>query len=76
MAAFIERNDYSLDVPTVDSPEMDVFEELLDRVASGAVSEAAFAGLDRCAPGEGIDYLAAYLSRQCVPTTTSRSFHA
>lgn len=43
MVEFIERNDYSLDSPTVDGPEMDAFEELLANVASRAVSEAAFA---------------------------------
>lgn len=43
MVAFIEQNDYSLDTPTVDGPEMDAFEELLANVASSAVSEAAFA---------------------------------
>jgi death-on-curing protein len=40
---FIERNDYSLNSPTVDGPEMDAFEELLANVASTAVSEEAFA---------------------------------
>jgi hypothetical protein len=43
MVEFIERNGFSLDSPIADRPEMDAFEELLDRVASGAVSEAAFA---------------------------------
>jgi death-on-curing protein len=43
MVEFIERNDYSLNSPTADGPEMDAFEELLANVASNAVSEAAFA---------------------------------
>ena len=43
MVAFIEQNDYSLDTPTTDGPEMDAFEELLANVASRAVSEGAFA---------------------------------
>jgi death-on-curing protein len=43
MVEFIQRNDYSLDTPTVDGAEMDAFEELLANVASRAVSEASFA---------------------------------
>jgi death-on-curing protein len=43
MVEFIERNDYSLNSPTVDGPEMEAFEELLSNVASSAVSEEAFA---------------------------------
>lgn len=43
MVEFIERNDYSLNSPTVDGPEMDAFEELLVNVTSNAVSEVAFA---------------------------------
>jgi len=43
MVEFIERNDYSLDSPTVDGAAMDTFEELLANVASSDVSEAQFA---------------------------------
>jgi hypothetical protein len=42
MLEFIERNDYSLNTPTAEGPEMDAFEELLANVVSSAVSEAAF----------------------------------
>jgi death on curing protein len=59
---FIERNDYSLDTPTVDGPEMEAFEELLENVVSRAVSEEAFA-----------DWIAAHLLKagpQSAPSET------
>jgi hypothetical protein len=43
MVEFIERNEYSLNSPTVDGPELDAFEELLVDVASSAASEEALA---------------------------------
>lgn len=43
MVEFIERNDFSLESPAVDGPEMDVFEELLTNIESSAVSEEGFA---------------------------------
>jgi hypothetical protein len=55
MVAFIEQNDFSLDTPTLDGPEMDAFEELLANVASSVVSEGAFA-----------DRIAARLVRQVL----------
>ena len=43
MIEFIERNDFSLDTPTVEGPEMNAFEDLLEKVTSNDISEGAFA---------------------------------